>query len=91
MGIYCNNSIFGIKIYNHTNTLFEEKYNVIMNDKQKNEAYLFYSKLDNKNEIFFNIYTECSSTYNINNKETFMMWYKIPLDMFLKNFNIGNQ
>jgi len=53
MGIYSNGSIFGIGIYNFNNTLFEKTYNVLMNDEQKKEAYLFYTNLTNKNDIFF--------------------------------------
>ena len=92
MGIYTNGSIFGIRIYNFndeefSNTLFEQKYDVIMSDEQKKEAYLFYTKLNNKNEIFFKIYTESSSTYDIHNKDTFMMWYPISLDLFLEKFS----
>ena len=94
MGIYDSGNIFGIQIYNFndddfSNILFEQKYNLIMNDEQKKEAYLFYSDLNNKNEIFFKIYTECSSTYDINNNnENFMMWYQISLNLFLEKFNI---
>ena len=93
MGIYDNSTIFGIIIYNFndddfSNTLFEQKYNVIMNDEQKKEAYLFYNGLSNKNKIFFKIYTESSSTYDINNKETFMRWTPISLDLFLEKFKI---
>jgi hypothetical protein len=47
MGIYSNGSIFGIGIYNFNNTLFEKTYNVLMNDEQKKEAYLFYTELTN--------------------------------------------
>ena len=93
MGIYENGSIFGIRIYNFndndfTNTLFEQKYDVIMSDEQKKEAYLFYKELNNKNDIFFKIYTECSSTYDKHNTDKFMMWYPISLDIFLEKFTI---
>ena len=93
MGIYESCNIFGIRIYNFndndfSNILFEQKYNSIMNDEQKKEAYLFYNQLNNKNNIFFNIYTECSSTHNIINKDTFMKWCPISLNIFLENFSI---
>jgi len=92
MGIYSNGNIFGIKIYNFkddgfSNILFEQKYDVIMSDKQKKEAYLFYTKLDNKNDVFFKIYTECISTQD-RDCEDFIMWYPISLDIFLEKFNI---
>jgi hypothetical protein len=93
MGIYDSGNIFGIRIYNFNdndfnNILFEQKYNSIMNDKQKKEAYLFYNQLNNKNNIFFNIYTECSSTHDLINKDTFMKWYPISVNIFLEKFSI---
>ena len=75
--------IFGISIYNDDSTLFERKYNAIMNDVQKKEAYLFFTSLSNKNDIFFKVYTECSSTYDTG---IFMMWYQITLNTFLEEF-----
>ena len=57
MGIYSNGSIFGIQIYNFndddiSNILFEEKYDKIMSYNQMREAYLFYTNLNDKNNIF---------------------------------------
>jgi hypothetical protein len=91
MGIYSNGSIFGIRIYNFndddfSNILFEEKYDEIMSHQQMSEAYLFYNALNDKNNISFNIYTECNSTLNANNKEPFMEWVPITLNMFLEQF-----
>lgn len=57
-----------------------------MSNEQKEEAYLFYNNLSNKNDIFFQIYTECSNTYDNHNKENFMMWLPISLDTFLNTF-----
>ena len=92
MGIYSNGTIFGITIYNfnddHSNILFKRKYNELMNDEQKKEAYLFYNGLNDKNNIFFKIYTECSSTLNIRDTATFMTWYRISLEEFLQLFNV---
>jgi hypothetical protein len=90
MGIYGNGSIFGIKIYNFndddlSNTLFEEKYVEIMSHEQMREAYLFYTALNDKNNISFKIYTECSSTYD---NGIFFMWYPMSLDTFLEKFGI---
>ncbi len=93
MGIYSNGNIFGVQIYNFnddhmSNILFEEKYEEIMSYHQMREAYLFYTNLNDKNNISFKIYTECSSTldkYN-NNNNNFMKWYPLPLDIFLEKF-----
>jgi hypothetical protein len=90
MGIYSNGSIFGIQIYNFKdddviNVLFEKKYNEVMSYHQIKEAYLFYTNLNDKNNIFFKIYIECSSTLS-NNKNNFMMWNQLSLDTFLTKF-----
>ena len=90
MGIYTNGTIFGIKIYNFNdddfaNILFEEKYDKIMTREQMREIYLFYTKLNNKNEIRFQYYTECSSTYG----EGFvLMWSPMSLNLFLEKFGV---
>jgi len=90
MGIYSSDNIFGIQMYNFyndyddfSNILFEKTYNNIMSNEQKKEAYLFYTKLNNKNDVKFKIFTECSSTYDLRNNENFMMWYPISLNQFL--------
>ena len=93
MGIYSNGRIYGLIIYNFndedfSNTLFEKKYDEIMDYEQMKEAYLFYNQLNNKNKIFFKIYTECSSTLDPYNKEIFMDWYPISLNMFLEQFGV---
>jgi len=90
MGIYDNGSIFGIRIYNFNdndfaNILFEKTYNEIMNVEEKKEAYLFYTELNSKNEIHFEYYTECSSTYG---KRTYFNWYPMSLNLFLEKFGI---
>uniref|UniRef100_A0A6C0EQH3 Uncharacterized protein n=1 Tax=viral metagenome TaxID=1070528 RepID=A0A6C0EQH3_9ZZZZ len=90
MGIYTNGTIFGLRIYNFkddfSNTLFEKKYDQIMSPEEMNEAYLFYTGLNNKNKIKFQIYTECTSTHNLYNNASFMMWYPLSLDSFLEKF-----
>ena len=93
MGIYAKGSIFGISIYNFneddfSNTLFEEKYDEIMSHEQMRETYLFYNELTDKNNVFFKIYTECNDTLNKYNKEKFMRWYPISLNIFLEKFGI---
>ncbi len=93
MGIYSNGIIYGIRIYTFNDDdlsyiLFEKKYDVILSDDQKKEAYLFYTELETKN-VFFQIYTECSTTYGLqHNQNRFMMWEPITLDMFLEKFRI---
>ena len=92
MGIYSNGSIFGIQIYNFndddiSNILFEEKYDEVMSYIQMREAYLFYTNLNDKNNIFFKIYTECSSTLSYNG-DNFMMWQPLHLNTFLEKFGI---
>ena len=92
MGIYNSDSIFGLKIYNFNdddddiaNILFEKTYNEIMSDEEKKKAYLFYTELNNKNEIHFQYYTECSSTYS----EGFvLMWNPMSLNLFLEKFSV---
>ena len=92
MGIYSNGRILGIQMYNfnnddNSNILFEKKYDEVMSYIQMREAYLFYNNLNDKNNIFFKIYTECTSTlsYNIDN---FMEWQPLPLDTFLEKTKI---
>jgi hypothetical protein len=92
MGIYYD-GIFGIRIYNFnnddfSNTLFEEKYDEIMSHEQMREAYLFYNGINDKNNIFFKIYTECTSTLDKYNTEKFMEWHPMSLNTFLENFRI---
>ena len=90
MGVYSCGDIYGIIIYTITdnelsNTLFERKYDVIMNDEQKREAYLFYAELLNKENILFRVYTECTSTLDINKKNC-MTCSPISLNVFLEKF-----
>lgn len=88
MGVYANDTIFGIKIYNlnnddFANILFERKYDEIMSNEQLREAYLFYIELNNKNDIRFQYYTECSSTHG---KGTYFNWVPMSLNLFLGKF-----
>jgi hypothetical protein len=90
MGVYDTGNIFGIRIYNFNdddfaNILFEKKYNEVMINEEKNEVYLFYKELNNKDEIHFQCYTECFSTYG---EGTFLMWYPLSLNTFLEKFKI---
>lgn len=88
MGIYDDGNILGIRIYNFndddfSNILFEKTYNNIMSDEEKKKAYLFYNELNNKNEIHFQYYTECTSTFD---KGFFLRWYPMSLNLFLEKF-----
>lgn len=91
MGIYSGGDIYGIKIYlminDDENVLFEIKMDTIMSDEKKKEAKLFYNGLSENDttKVRFQIYTECSSTYN---NEVFMMWEQITVDYFLQKFDI---
>lgn len=90
MGIYDNGSMFGIRIYTFDNNdlaniLFEKTYHQIMSDEEKKEAYLFYSELNKKNEIRFQYYTECTSTYG---KDTYFDWCPLSVNHFLEKFGV---
>ena len=93
MGIYSNGSIFGILIYTlneddyNINILFEEKYDEIISHEQIREAYLFYKELNDKNNLLFKVFTECTSTLDIE-KHNFLKWYPISLNQFLEIFDI---
>jgi len=86
MGIYESGNIFGIRINDFNNILFEKIYNKIMSDQEKEKAYLFYTKLNNKNEIRFEYYSKCSSTYG--EEDNFLMWCPMSLNLFLEKFCI---
>jgi hypothetical protein len=93
MGIYAGDRIFGIRIYNFndddvSNTLFEEKYDEIMSHEQMKEAYLFYTELNDKNNLFFKVYIECSSALDLYHNKKYMNWCSISLNAFLEKFSI---
>jgi hypothetical protein len=91
MGIYTNESIFGIRMYtfndDNTNTIFKREYNTIMTNEQIKEAYSFYQGLIDKQYIYFQIYTECSTTHN-KVETVFMRWLPISSNIFLEKFGI---
>lgn len=90
MGIYSNcENIYGIEIStfdNNNNIIFKKQYDEPMNDEQMREAYLFYDNLSDDIKLYIWIYTECCSTLDPNNKDTFMDWYSISLSTFLQKF-----
>ena len=90
MGVYTNGAIYGLRIYNFNDDdfasiLFEEKYDEIMTGEQMRETYLFYKELNKSNEIRFQYYTECSSTYG---KGSFFNWCPMSLNLFLEKCSI---
>jgi len=91
MGIYTTGKIFGVKIHTFNDhdisyTLFEQKYDVIMSVEQMKEAYLFYTELQDKNNIRFKFYTELINTDNKEN-ENYMGWHPLSLGLFLEIFD----
>jgi len=73
----------------YSTTLYEQVYDVIMTDEQKLEVYDFYMTLENlSNKIRFQVYTECISTLEPNDKTTFKNWWPISLEQFLEHFNV---
>jgi hypothetical protein len=67
---------------------YNNKYDKIISDEQMREAYLFYTELNNKNEIRFQYYIECSSTYG---EGTYFNWSPMSLNLFLEkieNLNV---
>lgn len=88
MGIYPSGIIYGIRIYVLVNgdavELFQRKYDKAMSYENKKEVKLFYKGLSetNKQDLRFQIYTECSSPY----EDDFMLWYPISLGLFKEKF-----
>ena len=91
MGIYSNGHIFGIQIYSRHDDaiaiLFEAKDAEMASYSQIREAYLFYDTLQDKNNIFFNMHNEYTSTYG-RGTDNFMMWLPLPVDTFLQLFQV---
>ena len=74
----------------YSTTLYEQVYDTIMNDEQKLESYDFYFQLNNNlsNQVRFQVYTECISTLEPNDKTIFKSWLPISLEQFLEHFNV---
>jgi hypothetical protein len=70
--------------------VFEKKSEEEFSREEKQEAYLFYENLENKEQIYFKIYTECYTTLepatNETNGEVVRMWVPFSLDSFLEKF-----
>jgi hypothetical protein len=87
MGIYPSDNIQALRIYNFIddmeNILFEIKFNCI-NNEIKQKIKLFYeNNLNNKNDLHYAIYTECSDTYG---DEKYFIWLSITQELFLQKF-----
>jgi hypothetical protein len=91
MGIYDSGVVYGIKIYEYRDdfpaTLYEKTSDGVMNQEEKKNAYLAYCGLQNKSDIYFSYYTECSTSYEANSKPM-MMWCPIELFQFVELFNV---
>lgn len=88
MGIYVDDAIYGIRIYNfdendELNTLYEKKYDTVMNHDQMTNAYLFYMELLNKSTPNMNLqyYTKCWDTYS---ESTHFGWWPMTLEQLKK-------
>ena len=88
MCIYTNGIIYGIQIITYKDDtihiLFERTDTKIMKSEILYEAKMFYDRLDDKNNLFFRIYNECSSTCR---EGVFMLWSEISLEEFLEIFD----
>ncbi len=100
MGIYiCKNAkVYGIQWFKPdiNNYDIQCEYIFCNIDKseltKENKEIIFnaYNKLDHnhKNNIYIQMYTECCSSINPNNLETFVSWYPINKQMFEDYLNI---
>ena len=88
MGVYDSGNIYGIRIYKindgFANILYEQIFNEIMTYAEKADAYLFYTELDNKTDLLFQYYSDCSSsTFE---EGVFFLWYPMTLELFCEGF-----
>ena len=96
MGIYSSGKAYGIKIaynyreidYNLECDTYERKYDSVMTDEQKREAFEYYQKLENNKQAKLYLYTEVFTTYNPKDKGASLMWYPIGLTDFLREFSV---
>ncbi len=95
MGIYGNGKIYGIfiRVWNpeDCNTevvdLFKFTSDQELSAEEKRDAFLFYDSLSNKENLSFQIETECYSSLEPGTlDEIFRMWVPIPLESFLQQF-----
>lgn len=109
LGLYDNGKVFGIHMYiyyyegEHINVVYEKKYDELMSDEQKKEAYLFYTELKNKNtELNKNQPPELEEYSMNNNNEIHFLyytecrfdgkyilrWHPMSLELFLEKFSV---
>jgi hypothetical protein len=97
MGIYGNGKIYGIfiRVWNQEgcNTevvdLFKYTSDQELSAEEKREAFAFYENLANKDNISFQLETECySSLEREPSSEVFRMWVPISLESFLQQFDV---
>lgn len=86
MGIYSNNSVFGVQISNvndegDVNIIFELKCDTIMSDEQKRDVKEYYEDLYNKQNIIFSVYAD-----SIYGKRVFKQWFPISTKQFIDIF-----
>ncbi len=94
MGIYTSDIVYGVRIdqknsdpncdLNKEFIILYEKYNDDKKEFSKEEklkTLSFYEALENKNKIRFFIYTECCTSYDVDDKP-FMMWTRVDRDEF---------
>ena len=98
MGIYTTGNIYGIKILwieddvneitHDVHILIEMSSDILMTEEKKKEVRLLYDGLNEneKQKVVFEIYTEGYSTYS-HDDSVFMMWDRIPLEFFIRNFS----
>jgi len=70
----------------------KKTYNEIMTDEEKKKVYLFYTKLNKNNKIYFQYYSECIRIYGTEDINTYgelsKTWYPMSLNLFLCNIYI---
>ena len=91
MGIYGNGKIYGVCIRlreaSEAVDLFHKTSEEEFSAEEKREAFLFYENVTNKQDLTFQIETECYSSLEPGTlDEVFRMWAPIPLESFLQQF-----
>lgn len=99
MGIYGSNQIYGVRMTQHgeaSNTihlLFEKKFETReLTAEEKREAAVFYDTLADKENVYFTLYMECSSSLepvssSASASQPFLCWFPISLTYFLQMFS----
>jgi hypothetical protein len=87
MGVYDSGCINGIRIYKFNdgfaNILYEKIFNDVMTYAEKADAYLFYTELDNNNDLHFQYYIDCRNTCE---EGVHFLWCPISLEQFCEGF-----